>query len=220
MLRNNRNVHPWSLEANYQMGDNMSKLSLTANYTINYANGKGIHFRAFGGTFLDKDNTGPYRWRMSGYSARGLGNHDYLFDHIFVGRSEETGLTSGQFSEQDGAFKMYSPIGQSNNWLVAVNMKIDLPVKSRFLNKFKLYADVGTCSSDGLAGQNVLYNAGVQLSLLGNGICDVYFPLLWSKDIADYYDATGGGYSSMIRFTFNIERFGLANLGNTITAGF
>ena len=111
-------------------------------------------------------------------------------------------------------------MGQSNNWLVALNMKIDLPVKSRFLSKFKLYADVGTCSSDGLADQSVLYNAGVQFSLLGRGICDVYFPLLWSKDIANYYSATGLGYGSMIRFTFNIERFGLANLANTLTAGF
>jgi len=219
-LRNNRNVNPWSIEASYQQGDNMSKLSVTANYTINYADGKGIHFRAFGGTFLDKNNTGPYRWRMSGYGARGIGNADYLFDHIFLGRSEETGFTSAQFSEQEGAFKIYSPIGQSNNWLVALNMKIDLPVKSRFLNKFKLYADVGTCSSDGLADQSVLYNAGVQFSLLGRGICDVYFPLLWSKDIANYYSAVGLGYGSMIRFTFNIERFGLANLANTLTAGF
>ncbi len=220
MLRNNRNVHPWSLEAKYQQGDNMSKLSLVANYTVNYANGKGIHFRFFGGTFLDKGNTGPYRWRMSGYGSRGLGNHDYLFDHIFLGRSEETGALGAQFVEQDGAFKIYSPIGQSNNWLVAMNVKIDLPVKSRLLNKFKLYADFGTSSADALADQSFLYNAGVQFSLLGNGICDVYFPLLWSKDIANYYDATGQGYTSMIRFTFNIGQFGLANLANSISNGF
>ena len=214
-IDNDRNVHPWSLEAKYQQGDNMSKLSLTANYTVNYGRDKGIHFRVFGGTFLDKNNTGPYRWRMSGYGARGIGNHDYLFDYIFLGRSEESGTMASQFVEQEGAFKIYSPVGQSNNWLLAMNVKVDLPVKNRFLNKFKLYADFGTCSSDGLSDQKLLYNAGVQFSVIG-GICDVYFPILFSQNIKDYYTTNDLKYASMIRFTFNIERLGLAQIPQTL----
>jgi hypothetical protein len=222
MIRNNRNVHPWNTELEYQMGDGMSKLSLTANYTINYANGKGIHLRFFGGTFLDKEdgNEGNYRWRMSGFGPRGFGNHDYLFEHIYFGRSATDGFAGAQFSERDGAFKAYSPIGQSNTWLAALNIRMDLPVKSRFLNKFKIYADIGTADPNALAGNNILYNAGVQFSLFGNGICDVYFPILLAPDIKDYYSANGLGYASMIRFTFNIERFGLQNIGTLISNGF
>ena len=216
MMRNGRSINPWDMELRYQMGDDMSKLSLTANYTADYAKGKGFHFRFFGGTFLDNTNSGPYRWRMSGYSPRGLNNQDYLFDHIYFGRTEQQGLLSAQFAEEDGAFKMYSPVGQSNNWIAAMNVKIDLPVKNRFLGKFKLYADFGTCSSDGIADNPFLYNSGVMFSLFGSGICDVYFPILYSQDIKDYYDANGLKYGSMIRFTLNIERFGLSHISNLV----
>lgn len=218
-LRNNRHVNPWSVELKYQMGDDMSKLSMTANYTVNYADGKGFHFRLFGGTFLDATNAGPYRWRMSGYGTRGIGNHDYLYDNIFLGRSEETGFLAAQFAEEEGAFKVYSPVGQSNSWLAALNVKIDLPVKSRFLNKFKIYGDFGT-AGDGMADQNFLYNAGVQFSLFRSGICDVYFPIIWSQDIKDYYTSVGQGYGSMIRFTFNLNRFAPSNISNLVSLGF
>jgi len=216
VLRNSRKVNPWNLEVKYQMGESMSKLSMTANYTINYANGKGFHFRLFAGTFIDTTTEQNYRWRMSGYGPRGLGNHDYNYDHIFLGRSEETGALSAQFAEEEGAFKMYSPVGQSNKWLLAMNLKVDLPVKNRFLSRFKLYADFGTCGSDGLADQNFLYNGGVMFSLGGAGVCDVYFPIFWSPDIKDYYDANDLKYASMIRFTFNIERFGLSNISSLV----
>lgn len=220
ILRNNRSINPWNMELRYQMGDDMAKLSLTANYTVNYANGKGFHFRLFGGTFLNNNNSGPYRWRMSGYSARGLQNQDYLFDNIFLGRTEQTGWLSGQFAEEDGAFKAYSPVGQSNNWLLAMNVKIDLPVKNGFLNRFKLYADFGTCSSDGIADNAFLYNSGVMFSLIRGGVCDVYIPILYSQDIKDYYDANGLKYGSMIRFTFNVGRFNLSNINNLVSLGF
>jgi hypothetical protein len=219
MLRNSRDVNPWNMELRYQMGDDMSKLSMTANYTINYGNGKGFHFRLFGGTFLDNTNSGPYRWRMSGYSTRGMQNQDYLFDHIFLGRTEQTGGLAAQFAEEDGAFKMYSPVGQSNNWLLALNVKIDLPVKNRFLSRFKLYADFGTCSSDAIADNKLLYNSGVMFSI-ARGVCDMYFPILWAQDIDDYYKANGLKYPSMIRFTFNITRFGLSNTSSLINQAF
>lgn len=218
IVRNNRKVHPWSMEMKYQQGDNMSKLSLTANYTVNYMEGKGVHFRLFGGTFIDDANSGPYRWRMSGYGPRGLGNHDYLYDNVFLGRSEETGFLSAQFAEEEGAFKTYSTVGQSNSWLAALNIKVDLPVRNRFLSRFKIYADIGT-AGDGMADDNVLYNAGVQFSLFRNGICDVYFPIIMSQDIKDYYTAMDQQYASMIRFTFNISRFAPSNLANVISIG-
>jgi hypothetical protein len=220
VLKNDKTLNPWNLELKYQMGDNMSKLSLTANSTWNYANGKGFHFRFFGGTFLDNTNSGPYRWRMSGFGTRGIQNQDYLFDHVFIGRTEQSGFLAAQFTEEDGAFKIYSPIGQSNNWIAAMNLKIDLPVKNRFLSKFKLYADIGTCSSDGIANNAVLYNSGVMFSLFGSGVCDVYLPLLVSSDIDEYYKSNDLTYASRIRFTFNIRGFGLSNIGRIVSSAF
>ena len=70
-----------------------------------------------------------------------------------------------------------------------------------------------------MADDNVLYNAGVQFSLFRNGICDVYFPIIMSQDIKDYYSAMDQNYASMIRFTFNISRFAPSNLANVISLG-
>jgi hypothetical protein len=193
-------LHPVRLEAKLQQGENMAKGSIAANYTLNFRRkNKGLDVRVFAGSFLGTDNTanGPYRFRMSGWK----GYHDYLYDNVFLGRSETEGVLSAQMAEEEGAFKFYSPIGQSAEWLAALNVKSSigtLPVP------LGVYADIGTCGSDGLFRENVLYNAGLYLSFPKN-IFTVYFPLLISEDMQSYKDANGLSYGETIRFTLNLK---------------
>ncbi|GAB4143589.1 MAG: hypothetical protein Fur0041_18670 [Bacteroidia bacterium] len=218
-LTNTRKVHPYSFKVAYQQGDNMSKVTFTGNYRISYSAKKGIDFRIFAGAFIDTTNTGPYRFRMSGWGPLGIGNHDYLYDNIMLGRSENSGLLAQQFVEEDGGFKVYSPVGQSGKWMLAVNMNADLPFKKGLLNMIHLYADAGICGEDGRVSESLLYNAGIKLSVLGGGLLDIYFPLIISKDIKNYYNANGLKYGNQIRFTFNIGKFNLSNLSGLISLG-
>lgn len=206
-LANNRHINPFDFSVLFQAGENMSKLQLTGNYHININAKKKIDIRVFGGTFLGTKaaDAGPYRFRMSGWGPLGIGNHDYLFDNIFIGRSEDNGFWAQQMVVEDGGFKIYSPYGQSDKWLAATNVTIPLPVKNRLLGMIKVYGDAGIYNTTGLGKTEFLFDAGLQLSLIGNDICNVYFPLVYSSNIKDYYSSNGLNYGNMIRFTFNLK---------------
>jgi len=67
-----------------------------------------------------------------------------------------------------------------------------------------VYADLGTCASDGINTERVLYDAGLCLSIRKN-IFEIYFPLLISKDMKDYKKANDLSYPETIRFTLNLN---------------
>jgi hypothetical protein len=205
-------VMPFSLSLNLQQGENIFKTSITGNYSYKFKNkNKSFDARLFAGTFLGTSNTaaGPYRFRMSGWR----GYQDYLYDNIYLGRSETDGVLANQFTENDGGFKFYSPVGQTGKWIVALNLKsslgnIKLPVD--------LYADLGTCADDGILTDRFSYDAGICLSLRKN-IFEIYFPVLISKDMENYKKANGLTYPETIRFTLNINLINPFNLISNFT---
>ncbi|HLG02463.1 MAG TPA: M1 family metallopeptidase [Bacteroidia bacterium] len=198
-----RSIHPYDFDVKLQRGDDMMKAQLTANYHVTIKN-KAIDIRFFGGVFLDNTNAGPYRFRMSSWGPLGTGNHDYLFDHIFLGRSENDGLFAQQMAVEDGGFKIYSPLGQSATWMSAINLRVPLPGNNWFLKRIKFYWNAGIYEE---AGSDFLYEGGVQFSLfgIGNGIFDIYFPLVHSKSIQNYYDVNSLKYGNKIRFVLALE---------------
>jgi hypothetical protein len=87
--------------------------------------------------------------------------------------------------------------GQSNNWLIATNLRAELPIPV-----IKLFADFGIAQPG--TDVTALYDAGVYLSLF-RGFCDVYFPLVFSSKIKDEFTANGYGFGDRIRFTLNLD---------------
>lgn len=193
-------INPFNISVNFQEGQKMKKASTTFNYSYNFKKkNKGIDVRVFAGTFLGTKSVdaGPYRYRMSGLR----GYQDYLYDNIYLGRTETEGVLANQFTENDGGFKFYSATGQSGKWLAAINIKSSL---GNLKLPIRVYADLGTCANDGINTETFLYDAGVCLSLRKN-IFEIYFPLLISKDLEDYKTANGLKYAETIRFTLNIN---------------
>lgn len=218
---------PFSVRINLQEGgkrdyttgvviDEIVKISLTAKYKYKFkGKNKGIDVRVFGGGILGSkalqnvadlygsggallgSNTAPYRFRLSGQTGR----QDYLFDPIYLGRTETDGVLANQFTETDGAFKFYSPLGQTSEWMVALNIKSSL---ANLKLPVKVYGDIGTTGLDGLGKENFIYNAGLCLSLSDN-ILEIYFPLLLSKDLQDYKEAAKLNYPETVRFTLNLN---------------
>ena len=209
--KNNKTITPYQIDLNYQYGkqldpkpgfsnDEFSKLSLTFNYSYKFKNkNKSFDVRLFAGTFLgtNKVNAGAYRFRLSGWR----GYQDYMYDNIYLGRTETDGILASQFSEKEGAFKFYSPIGQSAEWIAALNLKSSLGNMKIPIN---LYADIGTTGADGILNESILYNAGVCLSIRKN-LFEIYFPILISKDFQDYNKANSIRYEETIRFTLNLN---------------
>ncbi len=196
-------IQPYSISVNVQQGENIFKTSLTANYSYKFQKqNKSFDVRFFAGTFIGNNTSnGDYRFRLSGQR----GYQDYLYDNIYLGRSEYEGVLANQFTETDGAFKFYSPLGQTSKWLMALNLKsslgnIKLPIS--------LYADIGTTEYDGILNDKLLYDAGVCISIRKN-IFEIYFPLLICNDFKNYKKANGldgiENYPETIRFTLNLN---------------
>ncbi|MBC7862908.1 MAG: M1 family metallopeptidase [Bacteroidia bacterium] len=206
---NKRTISPYSLKINVQAGDmihtgsfgtgTFSKASAEFNYhyTMNKKN-NGFDIRIFAGTFLSTGGGTDVRFRMGGIS----GYQDYTYQYLYLGRTETQGLSAQQFVEADGAFKTRTYLGQSSKYLLAVNIKTP-----KLLKMFGLFADIGTCGSDGLLnkGDKVMYDAGIHIQLLKD-IADIYIPLACSKDIQAGLDANPWNFFERIKFNFRIDK--------------
>jgi hypothetical protein len=201
-------VMPYGLNLNIQHGmGTMQKVALTANYSYKFKNkNKSFDVRFFAGTFVGTEPgfAGLYRFRMSGWR----GYQDYLYDNIYLGRTETDGILANQMTERDGGFKFYSANGQSGKWLTAVNLKSTL---GNMKIPVGFYADLGTCGEDGINKDQFLYDAGVCLFIRKN-IFEVFFPVLICNDFKAYKLANGLSYPETIRFTLNINLLNPFNL--------
>jgi hypothetical protein len=208
-LVNSRKLNPYSLFVDYQNGQKMQKISVTADYEITLKKKKSVDLRFFGGSFLSGNPNPIYAFRTNGE----MGSQDYLYDRTYLGRTETNGVLSQQFSETDGGFKTggflsNSALGESTQWLTALNIKSSLP----FIPKlFRLYADLGAfhATSPSLYLQNsstqFLYDAGVCMAVSKN-IFEIYFPIIMSQDIQTYlYTTRKLSYLETVRFTLNLK---------------
>jgi hypothetical protein len=185
----------------------MSKASITANYSFTLKHKKSVDIRFFAGQMFNRSSTGDYRFRMSGQT----GYQDYLYDNIYFARtSVAPNIGFQQFTETDGAFKVYSPVGQSDNWIMSLNIKSPKLFKLPLL----LYADAGTYStnvinigptgvSKSISKPELLYSTGIGIPIIKN-VFEFYIPILNSKNIQDAIDLSKLRFVDTIRFTLNL----------------
>jgi hypothetical protein len=203
---NLRAINPFSAKVNLQQGfdasnaSQFSKLSFTFNYRLTYkGKNKGLDVRLFAGTFLQAPNANfsqDVRFRLSGQT----GSQDYIFEDIFLGRNENSGVFARQFTETDGAFKVLTFRGQTTNYLTTLNLKTSLPTKI----PVKLYADLGYYKNAETDNDKINYNAGAVISI-ANNFLEVYFPLIISKQIKNTLEFNKINFGERIRFTLNIK---------------
>ena len=198
-LHNERSINPYSFDIQVQHNNRFAKLSSELNYELSVSAKKSIDIRFFVGTFIYKSNqlNADYRFRMSGFS----GIQDYLFNYNYVGRNENNGIGSAQTVEQDGAFKIWTPLGQTSKWLIALNMKS--PTVGKL--PMKLYLDFGTSEfNESLYKNRVLYNVGIDICIWKN-IFEIFVPFAYSDDIRKALEANNKTFFDTIRFTLNLH---------------
>lgn len=196
---NTRVINPYTVIIDLQQSIDFVKTSIEAKYEITFkGKNKSIDLRFFAGAFLNNSspNAGLYRFRTSGWT----GSQDYMYDHIFPGRTESSGRFSQQFVERDGGFKTLAFVGQTAQWLTAVNIKSSIPG----ILPIRLYADIGITAEDARLNNTILYDAGIDLSIIKN-ICEIYFPLILCDDFKTMFDTNNIKYGERIRFTLNIN---------------
>lgn len=168
--------------------------------------GKGFDLRMFAGmeSIRPLNTRGVnYALRLSGYS----GTDDYLFEGLFPGRSETSGIWSQQFLPEDGAFKTPTLFyRRSSQWMLAVNGSTSLPG----ILPFRIFFDLGTFNNFSkviAVNYNFSFDAGIEVRLIKD-IFAVYFPVFYSDDIKYVIDREHLNFGRLIRFELNLEKLG------------
>lgn len=198
-LQNKRFIDPYMLGVNLQHNTSMAKLSATFRYRLQTGKNYFMDFRVFAGTFLSGSNNerAYYAFRPDGYT----GSDDYLFNYNYIGRNESDPAGYNQFAEIDGAMRVPVLFGNGCYWMAGINIK----TPRLFVLPVKIYADVVTTDGRDLRKEPLLWDAGLNVTLIREMV-DVYIPLLYSNDIRETLELNNIGFSQRLRFTLNIHK--------------
>jgi hypothetical protein len=217
--------NPYSYKISAGMTAGLIFTSVEYKTTISYfEKGRGIEIRAFAGSNFKTETNPPVY--SSGFDTRlnmggQTGRDDYLFDEVFLGRSEFDGLLSQQFTATQGGFKVNPyAIGQSETWLAAVNLNFAFP----FHCPIHFFADIGAYDIPKDFPDEVkklpMYDIGFEVRIIPN-VFSVYLPIGYSKDIdyiynlpfnKDHFDT----YGKKIRFELNLSKLNPFTLRDNI----
>ncbi len=181
------------------------KLNLESKHFFNYnSTKKGFRLRFFAGylhRFATNTTEQDYRLQTSGQN----GEDDYLFDEVFLGRTESSGILSQQFLVADAGLKIPTLFyRQGEQWMFGLNTSTTLPGKL----PFRLYAGLSTYNdaiNTTLEFSAFSYELGVELPLIKD-IFVIYFPLVWSNDVKTIMDNEDLNYGNLIRWELRLTK--------------
>ncbi len=191
--QNSRTFNPYDYFIQFETTKNIAKLSASGNIQIDYfMPKKALYVRAFAGKFFYVNNNvsyfdaAPYFFNVTPTAY-----NDYAFENTYLGRNEQTGYKSQQVLDREGGFAtrtsfLANPLGQTDDWLAAINIRSDIPIKFALLPQ--LFLNAATFADAGLkntSGAKALYEAGLQFNLIKN-LIKINIPILVSKDFKDY----------------------------------
>ena len=132
---------------------------------------------------------------------------DYLYEGLFLGRDQQTGLLSQQFMRTQGG--MAAPTTQSaNGFLLSLTTEIDMPFKL----PLGIYGGIAALKNDSNTeiirttntDVRTLWNAGVCVRVIPN-VLKVYVPIVYSESIRKEVDSRSLNFAQSILFEFNID---------------
>ncbi len=173
----------------YQISKNFSKISTTINYRKLFLNNRQLNLRFFAGSFLfnDTEKDGDF------FSFALDRPTDYLFDYNYLGRSEDTGLTSQQIILAEGGFKSQLDYPFANQWITTFNANTNI------WNWIYAYGDVGLVKNKGISPKFV-YDGGIRLSLVADYF-ELFFPVVSNKG----WEISQPNYDQQIRFIITLS---------------
>lgn len=215
IYKNNRTFNPYSYDLQYETTKDISKVAATVNLKIDYfMPKKALYIRAFAGKFFYLNNeasffdVAPYFLNVTPTAV-----NDYAYENTFIGRNEREGYRGQQVLDREGGFAtrtsfLANPLGRTDDWLAAVNIRTDIPVKFFYLPQLffnvATFADAGSVTS---SGSKTLFEGGLQFNILKE-IIKINVPLVLSKDLKDYTQSiyTTNRFSRQISFSLSTDR--------------
>lgn len=191
--------HIGELTADLQWLNKELKFSLEAIYRFKFKKGYGIRARMFFGKFILESSSRSFNFRMSSFREA----DDYLYDGTYLGRKPTNGFLDQQMTEADGGFKSNFVIGQSTDWIWALNLSSTVYRKI----PIEFFVSVGTYAGakDVFPGSQLFLAEFGASVILVRDVLEVHFPFLYSKDIRENIKLRTSNYGQQIRFVFNLN---------------
>jgi len=197
-----KNLTESSQEIKAEMNQNFGKASVSLLFREEFAETGYFELRFFAGSFLYKQLPveEDHRFRLSGITGR----NDYSYSLPYVSRSENTQqITTTQMYPGDGFFKTAVSLGQSWDWLTALNIRARIPGRI----PVQLYFDIGTYKDAGTLYQgNTMFpwNGGITIQLWKDYF-EIFIPLVMSKDIRDIYKLNEVNFFNRISWMIRLD---------------
>lgn len=220
-----RSPNPWQFKAVVENSSNYRSVfgekapyvrgSLEWRQSFYYQQKRRISARIFAGYFL-KNAQRNRSVEPNAFALNPQGFNDYKFDQVFLGRNALGGLFSKQVSQTEGGFKgafgapFASVIGNSNNYLLAINLKADLPQRLPLGIHLRPYFDLGYFDDATLIGQDrprneqLLWAGGFVLEFFKGGF-EFYLPVVSAKPLKDRYVEQRKGSNYLRNITWSVR---------------
>ncbi len=213
-------------QSRLELGD-FSNQQLTQQHTLN-------HDWVYRGKGAKKIRTRLYAGLGNGFYLNAAGQYggarrnndsplnnlrgDYLYEELFFGRDQQTGLLSQQFMRTQGG--LATPTQQSaNKFLVSINTELELPIKLP-LGVYGGIAALQNMNESGISRTTntelrTLWNAGVSVNVIKN-IFHIYVPVVYSTSIADEVNARSLNFAQTILFELRLTGLNPFKVAETI----
>lgn len=191
------------------------RLSTKLKKEIWIAEDSKFSMRLFGGYFLLNDlrQSSNYadEFARASFALSAQGFSDFRFDDYYFGRSNQSGFLSRQVEIADGGFKnafgSSQKIGMSNDWMISVNLKTELPWGILRKVRIQPFLDMALSSAKDFSNQDLqtrfYYSAGI-LWEAENAI-GIYVPLFYSDELKQAYNDRN--ILSRISFRISLDAF-------------
>ncbi|MEY8021751.1 metalloprotease [Muriicola sp. SD30] len=179
------NFFSWFMDAQYST--DFAKVALNFEYRKLFDNNRQLNLRFFAGKFLRNETNSDF------FSFALDRPTDYLFDYNYLGRSEESGITSQQIIIAEGGFKSQLENPFANDWITTANASFNL------WRWIELYGDLGYVRNRGMDPRFV-YDSGVRLNLVTDYF-ELYFPLYSNNG----WEIAQPDYDEKIRFIVTLS---------------
>ncbi len=184
---NNGIINYLSWFADGQYSNNFSKISFNLDYRKLFQNNRQFNLRLFAGKFIHNETNSDF------FSFALDRPTDYLFDYSYLGRSEDTGITSQQIIIAEGGFKSKLDNPFANDWILTANASFNL------WRWIELYGDAGVIKNKGLNSRFV-YDSGIRLNLVTDYF-ELYFPIYSNNG----WEIAQPAYDEKIRFIVTLS---------------